>query len=91
MTITIKQTVYEPIPEGLYPATITSIEEEPNGKFGPQLLVKFSLDPFKDYPDGCTLGRVLFLATFHLSMTSTRMICLKSVSCYLLDRKNATG
>ena len=52
MTITIKQTVYEPIPEGLYPATITSIEEEPNGKFGPQLLVKFSLDPFKDYPDG---------------------------------------
>ena len=52
MNIVIEQTVYEPIPVGLYPATIESIELENDGKFGPQILFKFKLDPFGDYPDG---------------------------------------
>ncbi len=51
MSIKISQTKYEPVPEGIYPATIEAIEAE-TGEFGPQLKFKFQLEPFQGFDDG---------------------------------------
>jgi hypothetical protein len=51
MSIKIPQTKFEPIPEGVYHATISEIVQE-NGKFGEQLKFKFQLDPFEGNEDG---------------------------------------
>jgi hypothetical protein len=55
MTITIEQTIYEPIPTGKYPAKIASIEEA-DGQFGPQLKFEFELPPGENGEDRTLLG-----------------------------------
>jgi hypothetical protein len=50
--IEVKQTLYEPIPQGEYPAVIERIELDDKSVFGAQLKFTFKLDPFEDYPDG---------------------------------------
>jgi hypothetical protein len=55
MTITIEQTIYEPIPTGKYPAKIANIEEA-EGQFGPQLKFEFELPPGDDGEDRTLLG-----------------------------------
>lgn len=47
MGITIKQTVYDPIPTGKYTARISKIEESA-GQYGPQLKFVFDLQPGED-------------------------------------------
>jgi hypothetical protein len=42
MTITIEQTIYDPIPTGKYPAKVMEIEQV-EGQFGPQLKFKFEI------------------------------------------------
>jgi hypothetical protein len=51
MTI-IPRTKYEPIPEGVYPASIVSIDLDDTSEFGSQLKFKFQLDPFEGYESG---------------------------------------
>jgi hypothetical protein len=52
MSIRIPQTKYEPIPEGIYAATIQSIVQDDKSEFGSQLKFKFLLDPFEGYESG---------------------------------------
>lgn len=47
MTIRIKQTYFEPLETGRYPARIAEIEES-EGQFGPQLEITFELSPDED-------------------------------------------
>ncbi|MFC2052842.1 hypothetical protein ACFLV7_00890 [Chloroflexota bacterium] len=44
MSITIEQTVYEPVPTGRYSARIIEIAES-DGQFGPQVKITFELPP----------------------------------------------
>ncbi len=44
MSITIQQTVFQPVPTGKYPARITAVEEAV-GQFGAQVKILFELPP----------------------------------------------
>jgi hypothetical protein len=55
MTITIEQTIYEPVPTGKYPAKIAEITEE-EGQFGPQLKFQFELPPDEEGNERSLVG-----------------------------------
>lgn len=52
MSVKIQRTKYEPIPEGIYPATIMTIDLDDTSEYGSQLKFKFLLDPFEGYESG---------------------------------------
>ena len=55
MSITIEQTIYEPIPTGKYTAKIAEIEES-DGQFGPQIKFRFELPPDEEGETKSLLG-----------------------------------
>lgn len=56
MTIKLKFEKYEPIPEGIYPGKIVSIEVDPNSQYGQQLKIRFMLEDVPGYEDGKDLS-----------------------------------
>ena len=52
MSVKIERTKYEPIPEGIYPASIVAIDLDDTSEYGSQLKFKFQLDPFEGYESG---------------------------------------
>jgi hypothetical protein len=52
MAVQLPQTKYEPIPEGVYPATIVDITLDDTSVYGSQLKFKFLLDAFEGYENG---------------------------------------
>jgi hypothetical protein len=52
MSVRIERTKYEPIPIGIYPASIVAIDLDDTSEYGSQLKFKFLLDPFEGYESG---------------------------------------
>ena len=52
MSVKIQRTKYEPVPEGIYPASIVSIDLDDNSEYGSQVKFRFLLDPFPGFASG---------------------------------------